>query len=45
VRDDCRTLGLGRRLHAAFEQAARDRGAVSLKAITSPENESSVRAS
>jgi ribosomal protein S18 acetylase RimI-like enzyme len=42
VRDDSRTFGLGRRLYAAFENAARERGAVALKAITSPENESSV---
>ena len=39
VRDDSRTLGLGRRLYEAFENAARERGAVALKAITSPENE------
>ena len=42
VRDDFRTLGLGRALYATFEQAARDRGAVALKAITGPANESSV---
>ena len=42
VRDDFRTLGLGRTLYAAFEQAARERGAVALKAITSPENQASV---
>jgi ribosomal protein S18 acetylase RimI-like enzyme len=41
VRDDFRTLGLGRRLYETFEKAARERGAVALKAITSPENESS----
>ena len=41
VRDDSRTLGLGRRLYEAFENAARERGAVALKAITSPENEGS----
>jgi ribosomal protein S18 acetylase RimI-like enzyme len=41
VRDDSRTLGLGRRLYAAVENAARERGAVALKAITSPENEGS----
>jgi ribosomal protein S18 acetylase RimI-like enzyme len=42
VRDDFRTLGLGRRLYETFEKAVRDRGAVALKAITSPENESSM---
>jgi ribosomal protein S18 acetylase RimI-like enzyme len=41
VRDDSRTLGLGRRLYETFEKVARERGAVALKAITSPENESS----
>jgi ribosomal protein S18 acetylase RimI-like enzyme len=42
VRDDTRTLGLGRTLYERFEEAARERGAVALKAITSPENERSV---
>jgi ribosomal protein S18 acetylase RimI-like enzyme len=42
VRDDCRALGLGRMLYERFENAARGRGAVALKAITSPENERSV---
>jgi ribosomal protein S18 acetylase RimI-like enzyme len=42
VRDDSRTLGLGRMLYKAFEKAARERGANVLKAITSPENERSV---
>jgi ribosomal protein S18 acetylase RimI-like enzyme len=42
VRDDSRTLGLGRALYGTFEKAAGERGAVALKAITSPENESSV---
>jgi len=42
VRDDSRTLGLGRGLYETFEKAARERGAAALKAITSPENESSV---
>jgi ribosomal protein S18 acetylase RimI-like enzyme len=42
VRDDSRTLGLGRGLCETFENAARERGAAALKAITSPENESSV---
>jgi ribosomal protein S18 acetylase RimI-like enzyme len=42
VRDDSRTLGLGRRLYETFEKAVRERGAVALKALTSPENEGSV---
>jgi ribosomal protein S18 acetylase RimI-like enzyme len=42
VRDDSRKLGLGRKLYQTFENAARGRGAVALKAITSPENEKSV---
>jgi ribosomal protein S18 acetylase RimI-like enzyme len=42
VRDDSRTLGLGRTLYETFERAVRERGAVALKAITNPENESSV---
>jgi ribosomal protein S18 acetylase RimI-like enzyme len=42
VRDDSRTLGLGRMLYAAFEEMARARGAVALKAITSQENEGSM---
>ena len=42
VRDDSRSLGLGRMLYETFEKAARGRGAVALKAITSPENERSV---
>jgi ribosomal protein S18 acetylase RimI-like enzyme len=42
VRDDSRTLGLGRKLYETFEKAARERGAVALKAITNPENESSM---
>jgi ribosomal protein S18 acetylase RimI-like enzyme len=42
VRDDSRTLGLGRMLYKTFEKAARERGAVALKAITTPENETSV---
>jgi ribosomal protein S18 acetylase RimI-like enzyme len=41
VRDDSRALGLGRMLYQTFEKAARGRGAVALKAITSPENERS----
>ena len=42
VRNDSRTLGLGRTLYETFEKAARERGAVALKAITNPENESEV---
>ncbi len=42
VRDDSRTLGLGRTLYETFEEAARERGAIALKAITSPENEGSM---
>lgn len=42
VRDDCRTLGLGRALYETFEKAARARGAVALKALTSTENENSM---
>jgi ribosomal protein S18 acetylase RimI-like enzyme len=42
VRDDSRTLGLGRMLYKTFEKAARERDAVALKAITTPENETSV---
>lgn len=42
VRDDTRGLGLARRLYAAFADAAAARGAVALKAITSPENDGSV---
>lgn len=42
VRDDARGTGLGRRLYAAFEQAARRQGARRLKAITSVGNTGSV---
>ncbi|MBO0771164.1 MAG: GNAT family N-acetyltransferase [Actinobacteria bacterium] len=42
VRDDARGLGLGRRLYAAFTEAALARGAVALKAITNPGNEASI---
>ena len=42
VRDDVRTRGLGRTLYETFEKTARERGAVALKAVTSPENEGSV---
>jgi ribosomal protein S18 acetylase RimI-like enzyme len=41
VRDDSRTLGLGRTLYETFERTAHERGAVALKAVTSPENERS----
>src|ERR1700761_3466573 len=39
VRDDARGLGLARRLYDAFTELAADRGAVALKAPSSPENE------
>jgi ribosomal protein S18 acetylase RimI-like enzyme len=42
VRDDARSLGLGRRLYDTFAAAATERGATALKAITSPENEGSL---
>ena len=42
VRDDARTLGVGRSLYQIFEGVARERGAVALKAITSKENEGSM---
>ena len=42
VRDDARSLGLGRQLYETFEKAALDRGAGTLKAITSEENEGSL---
>lgn len=41
VRDDARGLGLGRRLYETFMAAAAERGAVAIKAITSPGNEAS----
>jgi ribosomal protein S18 acetylase RimI-like enzyme len=41
VRDDARGLGLGRRLYDTFTELAVARGAVALKALTSPENEGS----
>ena len=41
VRDDARGLGLARRLYDTFTELAAARGAVALKAITSPENEGS----
>ncbi|WP_086725558.1 GNAT family N-acetyltransferase [Streptomyces carpinensis] len=42
TRDDARGTGLGRRLWTAFTEAARARGAVRLKAITSVTNEGSI---
>ncbi|MER6179873.1 GNAT family N-acetyltransferase [Streptomyces sp. NPDC001652] len=42
TRDDTRGTGLGRELYAAFTEAAREQGAVRLKAITSVANEGSV---
>ena len=41
VRDDARKLGLASELYQVFTAAAVERGATGLKAITSPENESS----
>jgi ribosomal protein S18 acetylase RimI-like enzyme len=41
VRDDARDLGLARRLYGAFTELAVARGAVALKALTSPGNEGS----
>ena len=42
VRDDARTLGLGRRLYETFAAVASQRGATALKATTSPENTGSL---
>ncbi|MGW2531200.1 N-acetyltransferase family protein [Streptomyces sp. NPDC001595] len=42
TRDDARGIGLGRRLYAAFAQAARGHGAERLKAITSVGNAGSI---
>lgn len=42
TRDDTRGTGLGRRLYAAFADAAHRHGAVRLKAITSPGNTGSI---
>jgi ribosomal protein S18 acetylase RimI-like enzyme len=42
VRDDARGLGLARRLYGTFAATAASRGAVALKAITSPENDGSL---
>jgi L-amino acid N-acyltransferase YncA len=42
IRDDARGSGLGRRLYAAFADAARGEGALRLKAITSVGNTGSI---
>ncbi|MFF0013294.1 GNAT family N-acetyltransferase [Streptomyces sp. NPDC005374] len=42
TRDDARGIGLGRRLYAAFAEAAERHGARRLKAITSVENTGSI---
>ena len=42
TRDDARGTGLGRRLYAAFTDAARQQGAERLKAITSTGNTGSI---
>jgi GNAT superfamily N-acetyltransferase len=42
VRADSRRAGLGRRLYREFETLARQRGATSLKAITTPTNHDSI---
>ena len=42
IRDDARGAGLGRRLYAAFIEAARAQGARRLKAITSVTNSGSI---
>ncbi|WP_037574154.1 GNAT family N-acetyltransferase [Phaeacidiphilus oryzae] len=42
TRDDSRGEGLGRRLYAAFAEAAQRQGARQLKAITSPGNAGSI---
>ncbi|GAA2447442.1 GNAT family N-acetyltransferase [Streptomyces sp. NPDC051041] len=42
TRDDARGTGLGRRLYAAFAQAAREQGARRLKAVTSVGNTGSL---
>jgi ribosomal protein S18 acetylase RimI-like enzyme len=42
VRDDARSLGLGRRLYETFAAAVTQRGATALKALTSPENTGSL---
>ena len=43
VRDDGRGRGLARQLYEVFAAAAAERGATALKAITSPQNEGSIR--
>jgi ribosomal protein S18 acetylase RimI-like enzyme len=42
VRIDHQRLGLGRQLYAEFEKLARERGAVALKAITRPANQTAI---
>jgi ribosomal protein S18 acetylase RimI-like enzyme len=42
VRDDARNEHLGRRLYERFFDLARGRGATAVKAITNPENETSI---
>ncbi|MFG2725955.1 GNAT family N-acetyltransferase [Streptomyces canus] len=42
TREDTRGTGLGRTLYEAFTEAAREQGAVRLKAITSVTNEASI---
>src|SRR5438105_15871165 len=42
TRDDVRDRGLGRLLYERFERVARERGAVALKAITTPGNSGSI---
>jgi GNAT superfamily N-acetyltransferase len=42
TRDDVRGQGLGRILYERFERIARERGAVALKAITTPGNRGSI---
>jgi ribosomal protein S18 acetylase RimI-like enzyme len=41
VRDDARSHGIARALYGRFTEVAIERGAVGLKAITSPENQAS----
>jgi len=42
IRDDARGNGLGRRLYHAFADAAREQGALTLKAITTFDNKPSI---
>jgi len=42
VRDDARGHGLARQLYKVFAEAAAERGATGLKAITGPQNEGSI---